>query len=68
MVEGMGVSAFKALVSNVVAAVSPSPITEKVQTRTTCPDTICATEGCFVGLQKLPREQFEDWPVMQCNP
>ena len=60
VVEGLGASAIRALVSNVIAAVSASPMTAKVQTRTTCTDTVNASQGCFVGLKRLPREQLKD--------
>ena len=60
MVEGLGASAFRASVSNLIAVVSVSPMTAEVQTRTTCTDTVSASQGCFVGLRRLPRVQLED--------
>ena len=60
VVEGLGASAFRASVSNLIAVVSASPMTAEVQTRTTCTDTIIASQGCFVGLRRLPREQLKD--------
>ena len=44
-VEGLGASAFKALVRSVIAA--GSPMTAKVQTRTTCADNVGAGQGCL---------------------
>ena len=46
MVEGLGASAFKALVSSVIAAVSP--MNTKVQARMTCTDTVSTGQGCLV--------------------
>ena len=45
VVEGLGTSAFKALVSS--AIVTASPMTAEVQ-RTNCTDTVSADQGCLV--------------------
>ena len=60
VVEELGTSALTALVSNVIAAVSVSPMLVKVQTKTTYTHTESASQDCFVGLQRLPREQLKD--------
>ena len=46
VVEGLDASAFRALVSSVIAAASP--MTAKVQTKTTCTDTVSVGQGCLV--------------------
>ena len=65
MVEGLGVSAFRALVSSVIAAESPK--TANFQTRTTYMDVESAGQGCLVWDWRLPREQLTDCLLCSIN-
>ena len=68
VVKGLRASAFRALVSNMTAAVLGSPMTAKVQTKTTYTDTVNASQRLFCRTVEAAKTLTQGLPVMQYNP